>query len=256
LIPVKCPHCGSDDVKKFGSTNRGKQRYLCCNEQCPYKTFVGEYTYKGCDPCTRSRIFFSIVNGSGTRATARTLGIAKDTVTAALRDIEPLLWHVNYDYINNHKNGKLEVELVLVDEVEMDEMWSFVGDKSHQCWLWWAIDHNTGDPLAFHFGTREHKNLDELLVLLKPFNVRIVYSDDNFAYKSHIKDSVVVTGKRNTQKIERKHLSLRTWCSRLVRKGIRFSKDERIHKIVISLVINFWFFHHIIQFQGRRGRER
>ena len=246
LVPVKCPHCGSEDVKKFGSTNSGKQRFLCCNEQCPYKTFVREYTYRGCDPCVRSRIFFSIVNGSGTRATARTLGIAKDTVTAALRNIEPLLWYVNYDYINNHKNGGLEVEMVLADEVEMDEMWSFVGDKSHQCWLWWAIDHNTGDPLAFHFGTREHKNLDELMELLKPFHVTIVYSDDNFAYKSHIKNSIVVTGKRNTQKIERKHLSLRTWCSRLVRKGIRFSKDERLHKIVIALIINFWFFYRII----------
>jgi hypothetical protein len=34
---------------------------------------------------------------------------------------------------------------------------------------------------------------------------------------------------------KRKHLSLRTWCSRLVRKGIRFSKDLRLHKIVIPL---------------------
>ncbi|MDR3233510.1 MAG: hypothetical protein LBT46_07605 [Planctomycetaceae bacterium] len=32
-----------------------------------------------------------------------------------------------------------------------------------------------------------------------------------------------MVSKKNTQKIERKHLSLRTWCSRLVRKGIRFS---------------------------------
>ena len=105
-------------------------------------------------------------------------------------------------------------------------MWSFVHDKTQQYWLWWAIDHNTGVPLAYHFGTREHKNLDELCALLAPFNINIVYSDDNFAYKKHITESVVITGKRNTQRIERKHLSLRTWCSRLVRKGIRFSKSH------------------------------
>ncbi|MDR0760331.1 MAG: hypothetical protein LBF74_09525 [Treponema sp.] len=29
-------------------------------------------------------------------------------------------------------------------------MWSFTGDKSHQYWLWRAIDHNSGEPLAFH----------------------------------------------------------------------------------------------------------
>ena len=42
-------------------------------------------------------------------------------------------------------------------------MWSFYHDKSHQIWLWWAIDHATNTPLAFTFGTREHKNLDDLL---------------------------------------------------------------------------------------------
>jgi IS1 family transposase len=212
----------------------------------PHKTFVESYTYNAYDPNIRSRIFFLIINGSGTRATARTLGIAKDTVTDALRSIEGLLWYVNYDYLNRHQNGGITVELVLVNEVEMDEMWSFVGDKSHQYWLWWAIDHSTGEPLAFHFGTREYENLDELLSLLKPFDIKVVYADNNFAYQSRVRSSEVVTGKENTQKIERKHLSLRTWCSRLVRKGIRFSKDHRMHKIVIALVINYWFFQRVI----------
>ena len=133
-------------------------------------------------------------------------------------------------------------EQIDIDEAEMDEMWSFVNDKSQQYWLWWAIDHNTGVPLAYCFGTREHKNLDELQKLLTPFNINIVYSDDNYAYKNRIKKSIVITGKRNTQKIERKHLSLRTWCARLVRKGIRFSKLHLMHRIVVALVINvrFW----------------
>ena len=124
----------------------------------------------------------------------------------------------------------------------MDEMWSFVHDKSHQCWLWWAIDHNTGELLAYCFGSREHKYLDELIDLLAPFNIHTIYSDDNYAYKSRITESTVITGKRNTQRIERKHLSLRTWCSRLIRKGIRFSKSFLMHKIVVGLVINYWFF--------------
>jgi hypothetical protein len=67
-----------------------------------------------------------------------------------------------------------------------------------------------------------------------------------FTRYPRITDSEVVTIKKNTQKIERKHLSLRTWCSRLVRKGIRFSKDPGMHKIVIALVINFWFFQRIL----------
>jgi insertion element IS1 protein InsB len=151
------------------------------------------------------------------------------------------------------KDRGIEVKIVrsnqaLVAEVEMDEMWSFVSDKSHQCWLWWAIDHNTGIPLAYCFGTKEHKHLDELRSLLAPFRISIVYCDDNSAYKTHIVESIVNIGKRNTQRIERKHLSLRTWCSRLVRKGIRFSKSLIIHKIVIGLIINFWFFKRNLPF--------
>jgi insertion element IS1 protein InsB len=127
----------------------------------------------------------------------------------------------------------------------MDEIGSFVGDTSQQYWLWWAIDHHTGEPVAFHFGTREHENLDKLLSLLRPFAINMVYSDNNYAYRSHVTESEVARGKENTQKIERKHLSLRTWCSRLVRKGIRFSQEQCMHKIVI-VVITFWFFQRII----------
>ncbi|MDR2394216.1 MAG: hypothetical protein LBD93_08700 [Treponema sp.] len=90
---------------------------------------------------------FLIVTGSGTRATARTLRIAKDTVTDALRSIEVLLWYVNYDYLNSHRNDAITVEFVSVNEAEMG---SFVGDQSHQFWR--VLDHNTGISFR-HTGT-------------------------------------------------------------------------------------------------------
>ncbi|MDR2071063.1 MAG: IS1 family transposase [Treponema sp.] len=246
LAPVKCPHCGSDNVKKNGTSRNGKQRFLCSNEKCRHKTFVENYTYNAYEPNIRSRIFFSIINGNGTRATARTLEIAKDTVTDALRSIEGLLWYVNYDYLNNRRKGDITLEIVRANEAGMEEMWSFAGDQSHQYWLWWAIDHTTGEPVAFQFGTGEHENLDELSALLSPFDIKIVYTENDIAYQSCVTNSEVVKGKENTQKIEREHRSLGTWYSRLVRKGIRFSKDHRMHKIVAVLVINFWFFQIII----------
>ena len=56
-------------------------------------------------------------------------------------------------------------------------MWSYYHDKKHQIWLWWAVDHATNIPLAYTFGTREHKYLDELLVLLNPFKIGTICSD-------------------------------------------------------------------------------
>ena len=126
--------------------------------------------------------------------------------------------------------------------VEIDEMWSFYGDKKHQIWLWWAVDHDTNIPLAYTFGTREHKYLDELLELLKPFSIGTVYSDDNYAYHDRISADKLITGKRNTQQIERNHLTLRTRIKRLCRKTICFSKNKDIHKTVVGTFINTFFF--------------
>jgi insertion element IS1 protein InsB len=128
---------------------------------------------------------------------------------------------------------------VTVNEVEKDEMWSFAGDKSRQYWLWRTTDHDSGEPLAFHSGTREYKNPDEFLALPTPFDIKVIYCDNNYACQSRVRKREVKTGKEKKQKIERKHLSLRTRCSRLVRKGIRFSKDYHMQKIVVTLIINF-----------------
>ena len=34
----------------------------------------------------------------------------------------------------------MQIDMVKVEEVELDEMWSFVGKKSNQRWLWHAIE--------------------------------------------------------------------------------------------------------------------
>ncbi len=37
-------------------------------------------------------------------------------------------------------------------KVEIDELWSFVKIKKKQKWLWYAINHDTGEILAYIFG--------------------------------------------------------------------------------------------------------
>ena len=49
-------------------------------------------------------------------------------------------------------------------------------------------------------------------------------------------------GKRNTQQIERKHLTLRTRIKRLVLKTICFSRSTQMHDIVIGLFVNRYEF--------------
>ena len=133
---------------------------------------------------------------------------------------------------------KTHVVIARCEEAELDEMWSFVGSKANQRWLWHAIDHHTGEVLAYVFGKRKDEVFKQLKTLLKPFGIRQFYTDDWGAYERHLDQEKHVIGKRNTQKIERKHLTLRTRIKRLARKTICFSKLEKMHDIVIGLFIN------------------
>ncbi len=124
------------------------------------------------------------------------------------------------------------------DEAELDEQWSYVGKKSNQRWLWYAVDHATNTVLAYVFGKRKDVVFQELKNLLKPFGIHKYYTDDWGAYERHLEKNQHQIGKRNTQKIERKNLNLRTWIKRLARKTICFSKLESMHDTVIGLLIN------------------
>jgi insertion element IS1 protein InsB len=106
----------------------------------------------------------------------------------------------------------------------MNELWSIVGDTSRQYWLWWAIDHHTGEPLAFHFGTREYKNLGEFLSLLGLFGINSIYTEHTYAYLLGVTESEVVRGKESTQKVEREQVSLRGRSSGLERGHLFFQR--------------------------------
>jgi IS1 family transposase len=54
--------------------------------------------------------------------------------------------------------------------------------------------------------------------------------------------NTTTVSKRGTQKIERKHLTLRARIKRLVRKTICFSKSTQMHDIVIGLFVNRYAF--------------
>ena len=98
--------------------------------------------------------------------------------------------------------------LEAVCEVEMDEQWSYVGNKSNQRWLWYAIDHATNTVLAYVFGKRKDEVFKELKTLLEPFDITRYYTDDWGAYQRHLETDKHEIGKRNTQKIERKNLTI------------------------------------------------
>ncbi len=121
----------------------------------------------------------------------------------------------------------------------MDEMWSFVGAKATERWLWHAIDHHTGRVLAYVLGTRKEATFLTLHALLAPFGITHYYTDKGGAYRRHLPPAQHTVGKLAMQKIERKHLTLRTRLKRLARKTLGFSRSCVMHDLVIRVLATF-----------------
>jgi transposase-like protein len=69
-VALKCPFCGSEDVRPYG-TSTGKKRYAGNNTECSHTTLYAEYAYNGCKPNVKKAILTWAADGAGIRAPAR-----------------------------------------------------------------------------------------------------------------------------------------------------------------------------------------
>ena len=201
FIAVQCLHCHSEQIVKRGKTRRGTQRYLCQNMACAQGSFLLDYRNRGCLPEVKHTIIDMSLNASGVRDTARVLGISTDTVLSELKKKEAALESVNTALLRTLRPDEVTVAIERAGEAEMDEMWSFVGNKKDQRWLWHAIDHVTGAVLAYVFGRRKDEVFLQLQGLLEPFGLAHFYTDYWGAYTRHLAPEVHSPGKQHTQKI-------------------------------------------------------
>ena len=161
---------------------------------------------------------------------------------------------MNHSVLASVQPARVEGELCRADELEqrrglrseLDEMWSYGGQKANQRWLWHASDHRTGKVLASVFGRRQEDVFLRLQALWEPCGMTRFYTDGWGAYERHLDPAEHTIGKAHTQKIESKHINLRTRIKRLVRRTLCFSKTEQMHDLVIGLFINRYEFGRAI----------
>jgi insertion element IS1 protein InsB len=104
-------------------------------------------------------------------------------------------------------------------------MWSFVGAKATERWLWHALDHHTGQVLASAVGARKEAEFRKLPALLAPLGIEHYYTDKAKVYQRHLPPAQHTVGKLTMQKIKRKHLTLRTRLKRLARKTLSVARS-------------------------------
>ena len=220
---ITCPRCSRGNVIKHGISAAGKQRYRCrrCGRQ-----FIIDYTRRGHDPAVRRLVVPLSLNGCGIRDIARVLYLSTNTVLKLLRRHAA---HVHKPRLPPH-----------ITELEIDEMWSFIGQKENQAWLWYAFEPRSKLIVAWLIGERTDRSCRLLLKQLKSCQVLRFCTDEWGSYQKFIPWSQHWVGKQWTQDIERQNLNFRTHLKRLQRKTICFSKSRGMHEALIKLYID----HH------------
>jgi len=134
--------------------------------------------------------------------------------------------------------------------LECDELWSYVGKKRCQKWIWLALNRQTREIVGVALGQRTKSTARNLWTSLPPvYRQCVVCSTDFWAAYAAIFPSKRhrAVGKESgqTNHIERFNNTLRQRCSRLVRKTLSFSKKLANH------IGALWYFIHDYNAQQR-----
>lgn len=151
---MECPTC-NHSARKFGFTNLGTQRFRC--DACK-KTF-SEDKPLGAMKLEMDKavsVLHHLLEGTSVRSTMRLTGVDKGTILA-------LMIHVGE---NCQRMLEAKIKDVCVDDVQADEIWSFVSckektraakgysDNKGDSYCFVGIERNTKLIVAWHLGKR------------------------------------------------------------------------------------------------------
>jgi insertion element IS1 protein InsB len=115
------------------------------------------------------------LNGSGIRDISRVLSVSINTVLKAI--------HLQADKVIE------PVAQSRITDLQLDEMWSFVGSKENPCWLWYGFDPDKKKITCFQLGRRTDENCEKMLSKLKGSQVLRFCTDDWESYKKFLPET-------------------------------------------------------------------
>jgi IS1 family transposase len=128
------------------------------------------------------------------------------------------------------------------DVLELDELWSFVLNKSNKRWVWLALCRRTRQIVAYVIGDRSEATCRRLWERIpEAYRHCRTFSDFWEAYQLVFPEethSSVGKDSGQTNHIERWNNTLRQRLARFVRKTLSFSKSDRFHDLVLKIFIH------------------
>ena len=217
---MECKYC-SRPCRRAGRQRNVVQRYYC--SKC-LKYQQEAYAYKAYQRAINGYIWSLSYESIGIRGIARVLGVAIGTVSNRIlvlaKAIDP-----------PHVGEKCSV-------FEVDELWTYIGRKSNEYWIAYALDRKTRQVIDFVIGKRTKATLKQLIDRLLLLEPSVIRTDKLTIYQRLIPLHIHQAGAYLINRIERKNLSIRTHLKRLNRKTIAFSRS--IIRLESCLRLYFW----------------
>jgi insertion element IS1 protein InsB len=146
VVRDTCPGCGSIQFKKNGHIHTGKQHHQCkaCGRQ-----LVATAANRRIAHTQRAFMTHLLCERISLRGICRAVGVSLTWLLHLM--VESLAACPEHLYAQLPGDPTAVVMQRL--EAEADAMWSFVGKKADQQWVWMAMDATTRQIMAFHVGT-------------------------------------------------------------------------------------------------------
>lgn len=226
VITCTCRVCGSQNIVRNGRNRCGNALYQCkeCNT---YRVLEPRQRY---DQKAQETILRAYRERSSLRGLKRVLGVSRETTVnwlkaevQALPDLRDTLLPAQAD-----------------DVLELDEVWSFVFEKTRVRWLWTALCRRTRQIVAFVIGDHSQRTCRGLWNKIRDAYRRCQTSSDFWKAYAPVfsKETHQFVGKETgqTAHMERWYNTLRQRLARFVRKTLSFSKSDVHHHMVTK-----WF---------------
>jgi insertion element IS1 protein InsB len=214
-----CKYCQGKCIRK--GYYRGTQKYRC--KQCD-KYHRSVYQQKKYGKHNEQEVVVLNNEGVGISSMSRILRLPKSSVQMLIRRASERI----------QKTDLQEKQQIY----ELDEMYTFIGNKGHPCYIIYAINRQTRKVVEFTTGSRTKENIGLLVRKLLSLFPKRIYTDRLPVYKSLIPEHLHKILPYQTNRIERKNLTIRTHLKRLSRKTICFSKSETMLRSCFELYVS------------------
>ena len=221
---MNCKLCNNRCIKKGFQVNnyRIKQRYQC--SKCK-KYQLEDYTYSLYQVESDKKMIHLNSEGMSISGISRFLGYSKQTIIRRIK------------YLANLVISPIVTEYNQIYEV--DEMWSYVGNKDTPVWVTYSINRKTHQIISYCIGARTKENLNKVIAPLKMLMPKKIVTDRLNMYPSLVNPMRHDTERHRNNRIERCNLTLRQHLKRLSRKTLCYSKSKEMLEASFRLYL-FW----------------